>query len=157
MMARKPYCWSAHGACSRDEAGAEVLARQQHRCACIVGVVQDEVGVGRAVVVVAPRVEEQLTESHAVDLLQEACGDDLVGIDVDAVERQRNPAVRGESVHLHLPHVHEVAGDGGCRGHGGADEVRAPSGALPSLEVAVGGRSAALARDQHVGVHAEAH
>ena len=35
--------------------------------------------------------------------------------------------------------------DGGSGGHRRADEVRAPAGALPPLEVAVGGRGAAFA------------
>ena len=39
----------------------------------------------------------------------------------------------------------------------GRDEVRAPAAALAALEVAVGGRGAALARLQDVRVHAQAH
>src|SRR5216684_2886888 len=51
----------------------------------------------------------------------------------------------------------EVAGD---RRRGRDDrrhEVRAPTGSLPSLEVAIRGRGAALARAEDVRVHAEAH
>src|SRR5581483_7199680 len=41
--------------------------------------------------------------------------------------------------------------------HLGADEMRAPAGALAAFEVAVRGRRAALARLEPVGVHREAH
>src|SRR3954454_25078323 len=53
--------------------------------------------------------------------------------------------------------VDEVDLDGGRRGHLRADEVGAPATALASLEVAVGGRGAALAGLQDVGVHPQAH
>src|SRR5215469_14590320 len=63
------------------------------------------------------------------------------------------------SIGLCLPgaDVGEVAGDGGGGGHLRADEVGASTAALASLEVAVGGRGAALAGLQDVGVHGEAH
>src|SRR5437588_11553730 len=54
-------------------------------------------------------------------------------------------------------HVREVARDGGGGGHRGADEVRAPTLALPALEVAVARRGAALARTQDVRVHPQTH
>ena len=53
--------------------------------------------------------------------------------------------------------VDEVAGDGRGGGHLRADQVRAAALALAALEVAVGGRGAALARLQDVGVHPQAH
>src|SRR4051812_39162216 len=53
--------------------------------------------------------------------------------------------------------VDEVALDGGRGGHLGRDEVRAAAAALAPLEVAVGGRGAALAGLQDVRVHAQAH
>src|SRR5438270_11773824 len=56
-----------------------------------------------------------------------------------------------------LTRVGEVTHDRGRSGHGRTDEVGAPAGALPPLEVAVRGRCAALARREHVRVHAEAH
>src|SRR4051794_41562414 len=45
----------------------------------------------------------------------------------------------------------------GRRGHGDRDQVGAPALALPALEVAVGGRRAALAGLEGVGGHAQAH
>src|SRR5690242_15662027 len=51
----------------------------------------------------------------------------------------------------------ERAADRGGGGDRHRDQVRATALALASLEVAVGGRGAALARRQRVGVHAQAH
>src|SRR3954454_11431067 len=61
------------------------------------------------------------------------------------------------SISLPLSDVDEVALDGGRGSHLGRDEVGAPAAALAPLEVAVGGRGAALARRQDVRVHAQAH
>src|ERR1700685_1010982 len=47
--------------------------------------------------------------------------------------------------------------DGGSRGHRRRDQVRAALIALPPLEIAVRGRSAALAGCKLVGIHAETH
>src|ERR1700689_4140100 len=55
------------------------------------------------------------------------------------------------------PHIGEAAGDGGGGGHGRADEMGAAAAALAALEIGVGGRGAALARLELVGVHGEAH
>src|SRR4051794_33202121 len=55
-----------------------------------------------------------------------------------------------------VPDVDEPALDGGGSGHLRADEVCPPTRALAALEVPVGGRCAALARLEDVGVHAEA-
>src|SRR5687767_12789568 len=51
----------------------------------------------------------------------------------------------------------QMAGDGGRGGHEWRDQMGSTALALPPLEVAVGGRRAALARRQLVGVHAQAH
>src|SRR5262245_3507597 len=56
-----------------------------------------------------------------------------------------------------VAHVHELAGNRRRGGHGRRDEVRAPAETLASLEVAVRGRGAALARLELVRVHGEAH
>ena len=50
-----------------------------------------------------------------------------------------------------------MAGDSSRGGHGGADQVGAATLALASLEVAVGGRRASLARLELVWVHAQTH
>src|SRR5688572_28443865 len=56
-----------------------------------------------------------------------------------------------------LAHVHEVARDRRRRRHLRTDEVRPAAGALAALEVPIARAGAALARQQDVGVHAEAH
>src|SRR5439155_11844491 len=56
-----------------------------------------------------------------------------------------------------LTDIDEVTGDCRCRGHLRADEMRAPTGALPPFEVTVRRRSATLTRKQDVRVHPEAH
>src|ERR1035438_664867 len=56
-----------------------------------------------------------------------------------------------------LADVDEVAGDGRGDGHLGAHQMGASAGTLAALEVAVGGGGAALAGDEAVGVHGEAH
>src|SRR5215204_5851101 len=60
-------------------------------------------------------------------------------------------------VALPVADVDEVAGDRGGGGHRGTDQVGAAAGALPSLEVAVRGAGTALAGQQEVRVHAQAH
>src|SRR5438445_4209215 len=55
-----------------------------------------------------------------------------------------------------LPHVDEMAGDRGRRGHRRADDVRAAAFALASVQIAIGGPGAPLARIEPLGIHAEA-
>src|SRR4029079_14468938 len=68
------------------------------------------------------------------------------------------PAIRVTgSMSAPLPDVDEAPLDGGRGGHLRGHEVGAPATALAPLEVAVGGRGAALARREDVRVHAQAH
>ncbi len=118
--------------------------------------VEDEFGFGFAVGLEAPVVEEELAETGALDALQKLLGNDLVGIDVHAIERDDDP-VCCETVPLAvLPvaHVGEVAGDGGGGGHCGADEMRASVASLAAFEIAIAGGGATLTRLEHVGIHA---
>ncbi len=78
ITASKPYCWSAHTACSRDEPTPNA------------GPATRIVGAGEALVVehevavVAPRREQALLVAGALDPLEPLGGDDLVGVDVGA-------------------------------------------------------------------------
>src|SRR4051812_2514985 len=45
----------------------------------------------------------------------------------------------------------------GGGGHLGTDQVSAPAGALPALEIAIGSGGAALAGLEAIGIHAQAH
>src|SRR5438105_607306 len=56
-----------------------------------------------------------------------------------------------------LPDVDEVTRDSGRCGHRRADEMRAATLALATLEIAIGRAGAPLARLQDVRVHAQAH
>ena len=110
----------------------------------------DEDLVARQVPVglLGPVVEEELAEARALDALEELLGDDLVGVDVVAVEDRHRPGDRLDGLHRRsapVADVDEVALDGGRGGHLRADEVGAPAAALAALEVAVRGRGAALA------------
>ena len=59
--------------------------------ALVLGPVQLEVRIGLPVVREAPVEEQELAEAGALDPLEELLGDDLVGIDVGAVQRQTRP------------------------------------------------------------------
>ena len=112
-----------------------------------------------------PVVEEELAEAGPLDPLQELLGDDLVGVDVGSVEHRHVPLDHVDRPHRAPPSVvvsqwrmsTNLPLDRGSGGHPRADQVRPPALALPALEVPVRGRGAALALDQDVGVHAEAH
>src|SRR6476620_649021 len=67
------------------------------------------------------------------------------------------PGAAGEPGLIPLAHVDEMSGDGRRCRHRRRHQVCTSLVALPALEVAVGGRGAALARRQLVGIHGEAH
>ena len=136
-IALKPKSSSAHGACSRDEPQPKFLPRDQ-----------DRVRLELDLAVAEPVVEEELAEARALDALQELLGDDLVGVDVGAVEHGDLAFDHVHGIHGSAPiaDVDEVALDRGRCGHLRAHEVGAPALALAALEVAVRRRGAALAR-----------
>src|SRR5690606_9491114 len=82
---------------------------------------------------------------------------------VSMLERSRGTTVLSSWVKacmlvpLEIADIGEVAGDGRRRCHDRADQVRTTTGALAAFEVAVRGRSAALALAEAVFVHAQAH
>ena len=75
MIASKPKSWSAHGRVLARGAAAEVAPGDQ-----------DRVRLELDLAVADPVVEEELAEAGALDPLQELLRDDLVGVDVGAVE-----------------------------------------------------------------------
>ena len=87
-----------------------------------------------------PVVEEELTEAAALDALEELLGNDLVGVDVTAIEVADPPAITliGSICSAPVANVDEMAFDRGGGRHLRGDEVGAPAAALASLEVAVG-------------------
>ena len=87
----------------------------------------------------------------------------MVGVDVRAIDHRDPSGHRAKCLHAGTgsrskrADVDEVPIQRGGRGHLRADEVGPTAPPLPALEVPVGRRSAALARREDVGVHAEAH
>src|SRR3990167_5339743 len=93
-------------------AATEVLPRQQHAGALITREIQHEIRVQRtpgAVLVgltdiqVAPLVEQIGAEAAALDRLQELLGNDLVGVDIGAIERRDQAGVLSKSSHVRTP------------------------------------------------------
>src|SRR6185312_9724117 len=120
---------------------------------------EDRVRLQLDLAVADPVVEEELTEAGPLDPLQELLGDDLVGVDIVAVEHRDLALddVNGSHSLAPISDVDEVALDRGGSRHLRADQVGAPALALATLEIAVRGRGAALPFAQGVGVHAQAH
>ena len=125
--------------------------------------VELEPGALVAFVVEAPVEECVLPVARALDAFQKLLRDDLIGVDVGPVEhrdpsfdpRDRLHAVTASAASAR--DVDEVPVESRRSRHLRADEVGAAATALAALEVAVGRGGAALARCEHVGVHAEAH
>ena len=80
-------------------AAAEVLVRDDDLRVAVGFLVQDELGAFLAGAVEAQRVEQVHAETGALDGLQEARGDHLVGVDVLHRHRRGDGGQRGEFVH----------------------------------------------------------
>src|SRR5690606_34429673 len=63
----------------------------------------------------------------------------------------------GRLLSEHLANINKMAGNRRSGSHGRADQMGTPTIALTTLEVAVGGRGAVLARLQTIGVHGQTH
>src|SRR5580658_10042522 len=80
-------------------AAAEVIARQQDLRACYSGLVENEIGLWIALRVIAPIVKQLLVKAQFRRSLQEARGNNLIGIDI--INRERNHAAFEVSEGLH--------------------------------------------------------
>ena len=87
---RNPSSSSAHAACSREEPQPKLRPATRIAAPAYSGSVQLEVRV------LHPVEEQELAVARALDPLQELLRDDLVGVDVGAVEQARRGPV-------HLP------------------------------------------------------
>jgi hypothetical protein len=74
--------------------GAEVGAGDENRRASVLLAVEHEVGF------VAPLREEALLEAGALDALEPVARDDLVGVDIGSVERDRGAGDDAYCVHV---------------------------------------------------------
>ena len=77
-------------------AAAEIAASQQDARALGGGLVKFEVGVERAIVVADPVPEQKFAEARPLDPLEELLGDDLIGVDVGAIEGDNFAGEGGE-------------------------------------------------------------
>src|SRR5260221_6791565 len=82
-----PGCVLARGAT------AEVLARKMDRRAVVARLIENEVGVA------APGADQRVREAGALDRLEMLLRDDLIGVDVRAVERRHQPREDAEFLH----------------------------------------------------------
>lgn len=93
-------------------AATEIFPGEQHTGTLVTFVVEHEVLVQRALAVVlvwlanvqvAPFIEQVRTEAGALDRLEKLLGDDLVGIDVGAIQWRNQAGVLGKGFHAALP------------------------------------------------------
>ncbi len=94
MIARYPASSRAHGACSRDEPEPKFLPATRIGAPANSGPVQREVGI------LPPLEEEALGEAGALDALEELLRDDLIGVDVRAIERRDRARDLRECLHV---------------------------------------------------------
>jgi hypothetical protein len=91
MTARKPKSLSAHAACSRLEPQPKFLPAMRIFAPLYLASLSTKLGSGSPAAgpscMTAPVEEEELAVAGALDALEELLGDDLIGIDVDAIER----------------------------------------------------------------------
>ncbi|MDF9790582.1 hypothetical protein M2440_001283 [Methylorubrum extorquens] len=85
-ISQRPGCVLARGA------AAEIVADHEGLGVAVGRLVEDEIGILRAVVVVAHFREQALPQPGALDRLEILLGDDAVGIDVD------DPHGRGDAL-----------------------------------------------------------
>jgi hypothetical protein len=94
-----PGCVLARGA------AAEIVAGDQNLGIAIGRLVEDEIRVLAAVVVVAHLREQALAEAGPLDRLEVILGDDHVGVDIHHVQGGRDGGQRGEFLHGKRPRL----------------------------------------------------
>ncbi len=82
-------------------AASEISACHEDRRALIAGRIQNKRGVQRAACGVAPIVEQEFPEARALDALQELLRNDLIRINIRAVERRDYSTVNAKRFHNH--------------------------------------------------------
>src|SRR6266571_1220777 len=78
---------------------AEIIARDQNFGVAVGRLVEDEIRILAAVILVALFREQPLAKAGALDGFEILLGDDHVGIDIDDLQRRRDALQRGELVH----------------------------------------------------------
>src|SRR5205814_8256761 len=100
----------------------KILSRHKHACSGIAGLVQGKGGILRTVLAAAPVIEQKFAKASALDSFEELLGNDLVGINVGAIEwndftfmnagRLHDPP-KYRSLKLPIADVGKVSGNGG--------------------------------------------
>src|ERR1700745_3554106 len=96
---RMPKSSSAQGACSRLEPQAKLSPAPSHFCVRVGRLVEDEVGVLAAVILVALLGEKSLAKAGTLDGLEVLLGDYHVGVDIDELQGRRDAFQRSELFH----------------------------------------------------------
>jgi len=82
---------------------AKILPRDQDARAGITRIIQRKGGVKCAVRIPSPIIEEKLAKAGFLDALKKLLGDDLIGINVCAIERRDRAGMFAEGLHEVLP------------------------------------------------------
>src|SRR5262249_41164054 len=139
-------------------AAAEVSTRDENRRPLVRGLIKLELRIRRAIRLIAPVKKQELAEAGPLDALEELLRNDLIGVDVEPVERRWDSFQENKRFHLLLisdipvSNVDEVTGNRRRGSHYWTYQVGSPAFALPPLEVPIRGRSATLAGTQDIRV-----
>jgi hypothetical protein len=92
----------------------------------------------------APVKEEAIAIAGPLGALQKLLGDDLIGINVAAIEQRGDSSMNSEAVHglvliLPVADINEMAGNSGRGSHGRTYQMGAAAGALAAFKIAVAG------------------
>src|SRR5512142_1994476 len=81
-------------------AAPEISPRDKDRCARVARLVEHELNFRCAVRLKAPIVEQELPEPGTLNALQELLGDDLVGVNIGAVQRRCQSGMHAKRLHV---------------------------------------------------------
>src|SRR4051812_30744442 len=157
MIARKPACWSAQGACSREEPQPKLSPATSTEPSA--NSVRFSTKFGSFWRQRSKRNWPQPVRSIRLRWTAGMIWSVSTFVRYSGTTLPAWVVNLSTALLLHLPvaDVHEVAGNGGSGGHCRADQMCPAAPALPPLEVAVRGGGAALAGLEDVRVHPEAH
>src|SRR5579871_6430148 len=78
---------------------AKILTRYKNGCALVARVVEYKIRLLIPVVIKTPVVEQKFAKAGFLDSLEELLGNDLIGIDIDPIERGHQSAMYSKSFH----------------------------------------------------------
>ena len=101
-IARKPYCASAQGACSREEPQPKFSPASRSVAPAAFGAFSSKAGSGEPSGRYRQSKNSAGPKPRALDSLEELLGNDLIGVHVRARERRDAAGVDDEWFHGHL-------------------------------------------------------